>query len=223
MTLEGRRIYTFCKDSLVASPAKHVPRPYLPARQRRSHLLEVAGRLVRKGGWTALSMQGLAIAAGVSRQLVYEHFDSADDLYLATLTHLFERASLSSEAIARAGTTPDEIVRAGFALFLDLPAEERHAMRALAAEFEPGRRGLSRARTQLRQRVASVWAPFIRQQTGASAAEANALAWMLNTAGWGLSDAITDGTLDRRRAMNLFARFVAGALSAFQTKGGKTR
>jgi AcrR family transcriptional regulator len=166
-------------------------------------------------------MQGLAAAAGVSRQLVYEHFATADDLYLATLTHLFERTYASTEAIARAGGTLEETVRASFALFLDLPAEERHALRTLAAELEPRRRALSRARVRLRNRIASVWAPYVRQQTGVSDADANAVAWMLNTAAWGLSDSIADGALDRRRAADLLARFVRGALSAFQT-GGET-
>jgi AcrR family transcriptional regulator len=204
------------------TPAKQTPRPYLPAAQRRDHLLATAGRLVRQGGWTALSMQGLAAAAGVSRQLVYEHFATADDLYLATLTHLFERTHASTAAIARAGASLGETVRAGFALFLDLPAEERHALRTLAAELEPGRRALARARTRLRNRIAGVWAPYVRQQTGVSEAEANALAWMINTAAWGLSDTIADGTIDRRRGIDLFVRFVEGTLASFEA-GGKSR
>jgi AcrR family transcriptional regulator len=202
----------------MAASARQTPRPYLPARQRRDHLLAAAGRLVRQGGWTALSMQGLAAAAGVSRQLVYEYFATADDLYLATLTHLFERTYASTSAIARAGSGLGDTVRASFALFLDLPAEERHALRTLAAELEPGRRGLARARTRLRNRIASVWAPFVRQQTDVSEAEANALAWMINTAAWGLSDTIADGTLDRRRAIELFVRFVEGTLATFETR-----
>ena len=201
------------------APVRQTSRPYLPAQRRRAHLLAAAGRLVREGGWTALSMQGLAVAAGVSRQLVYEHFATADDLYLATLTHLFERTYASTEAITRAGATLPETVRAGFDLFLDLPAEERHALRALAAELDPGRRGLARARTRLRNRIAGVWAPFVQQQTGVSGAEATALAWMLNTAAWGLSDAIADGSLERRRGVELFVRFVEGTLSAFHTRG----
>ena len=90
----------------MSAPAKHVPRSYLPADERRSHLLDVAGGLVRRGGWTALSMQGLAVAAGVSRQLVYERFGSADELMLATLTHLFERAYAKADAIVTPALGP---------------------------------------------------------------------------------------------------------------------
>jgi AcrR family transcriptional regulator len=123
----------------VPRPAKQAPRPYLSAPRRRDHLLEAAGRLVRHGGWATLSMQGLAAAAGVSRQLVYEHFATADDLNLATLAHLFERAYTAQLAMAASAGDVDATIRKSFTFFLDLPLEERHALRALAVESEPGR------------------------------------------------------------------------------------
>jgi AcrR family transcriptional regulator len=200
----------------VPRPAKQPPRPYLSAPRRRDHLLAAAGRLVRTGGWSALSMQGLAAAAGVSRQLVYEHFATADELYLETLTHLFERAYTTAGAIVTAGGEVRETVRRSFLLFLDLPAEERHALRALAMESEPGRPSMAHARARLRKRIAGVWVPYVRAQTGVPEPEATALAWMLNTAAWGLSDTIADGTLGRARAVELFVRFVDRTLSAWR-------
>jgi AcrR family transcriptional regulator len=196
--------------------AKKPTRPYLLAPARRDHLLDVAGRVVRQGGWTALSMQGLAVAAGVSRQLVYEHFASVDHLYVAVLTHLFERAYDATVAIVQAGKTPDTTVRAAYELFLDLPAEERRALRALAGGMDPGQRRMTRAKTRLRTRIAGIWVPYVRLQTGLSEAQAIALAWMLITASWGLADTIADGTLDRRRGIELFVRFVQRTLSAWR-------
>ena len=163
-------------------------------------------------------MQGLAAAAGVSRQLVYEHFATADHLYLATLTHLFERAYTAQLAMAASADDVDATIRKSFTFFLDLPVEERHALRALAVESEPGRPSMARARAQLRSRVAAVWAPFVRRQTGVGDAEATALAWMLNTAAWALSDTISDGTLGRARAVELFVTFVDRTLSAWRQK-----
>jgi AcrR family transcriptional regulator len=198
----------------VPSLAKKPTRPYLAAPARRDHLLDVAGRVVRQGGWTALSMQGLAVAAGVSRQLVYEHFASVDDLYIAVLTHLFERAYDATIAIVQNGKTPESTVRAAYDLFLDLPAEERHALRTLAGGIDPGQRRMARAKVRLRSRIAGIWIPYVRLQTGLPEAEASALAWMLITASWGLSDTIADGTLTRRRGVELFVRFVDRTLSA---------
>ena len=194
-------------------------RSYLSAPARRGRLLEDAGRLVRRGGWKALSMQGLAAAAGVSRQLVYDHFASADDLHLATLVHLFERAHDATTAIVQAGDGLDVTIRRSIALYLDLPSEERRALRTLAAEDDPGRPALARARARLRNRITALWSPYLRQQTGATDAEAATLAWMLTTAGWALADANADGTLHRAEAQELFVRFVAGALSAWPPAG----
>ena len=203
--------------------ARQSPRPYLAAPDRRENLLDAAGRLVRRGGWAALSMQGLAAAAGVSRQLVYEPFATADDLQLATLAHLFERAYTATLAIATSGASIEDTMRRSFALCLDMPREERDALRSLAMESETGRR--ARVRARLRSRIASIWVPYVRQQTGAGAAEATALAWMLTTAAWGLADTIADGTIGRARAVELFGHFVDRTLSAWRTpsrEGGRT-
>ncbi len=203
--------------------ARQPPRPYLAAPARREHLLDAAGRLVRRGGWAALSMQGLAAAAGVSRQLVYEHFATADELHLATLTHLFERAYAATLAIATSGTSVEETMRASFALCLDMPREERDALRSLALASETGR--VARVRARLRSRIASIWVPYVRRQTGVGDAEATALAWMLTTAAWGLADTIADGTIGRARGVELFGHFVDRTLSAWRTpprEGGCT-
>jgi AcrR family transcriptional regulator len=200
----------------VPSLAKKPTRPYLAAPARRDHLLDVAGRVLRQGGWSALSMQGLAVAAGVSRQLVYEHFESADDLYVAVLTHLFERTYDATLAIVQTGKTPETTVRAAYELYLDLPVEERRALRALADVVDPGQRRLTRAKMRLRSRIAGIWIPYVRMQTGLPEAEASAIAWMLVTACWALSDSIADGTVTRRRGIDLFIHFVERTLSAWR-------
>lgn len=202
--------------------AKAAPRPYLQAAARREHLLEVAGRMVRQGGWNALSMQGLAAAAGVSRQLVYAHFGSAEDLSVATLTHLFERAYEATAAIVRTGTHPAGVLAAAYELFLDLPAEERRALRALADD-DGGRRGLGRAKRRLRARIADLWLPYVRRITGLGSAEASALTWMLITASWSLADRIAEGLVGRARGRELFVRFAVEALSTWRVAGAAPR
>jgi AcrR family transcriptional regulator len=205
----------------LSATAKATPRPYLQAAVRRGHLLEVAGRLVRQGGWSALSMQGLAAAAGVSRQLVYEHFANAEELSVATLTHLFERAYDATAAIVRSGTDPTAVLAAAYELFLDLPAEERRALRALASDGD--RRDLGRAKRRLRSRIADLWLPYVRQLTGLGDAEATALTWMLITASWGLADSIAEGVVSRARGRELFVRFAAEALSAWRVAASAPR
>lgn len=190
----------------------------MAAPARREHLLAIAARVVRQTGWHALSMQGLAAAAGVSRQLVYEHFASVDDLSVATLTHLFERAYDATAAIVGSGTDPATILAAAYDLFLDLPAEERRALRALANESDGGRRGLAGAKRRLRGRIAELWLPYVRQLTGLATPEATALTWMLITASWGLADSIAEGAVSRTRGRELFVRFAIDTLTSWHVR-----
>ena len=202
---------------------KQSPRPYLAAAERRQQLLDVAGRLVREGGWSALSMQGLAIAAGVSRQLVYEHFESADDLYLATLGHLFERVHAATEAVVRAGDDLETTLARAFDLFVDMAPEERNALRALASEVDPTHRRMARAKTRLRSRITALWVPYVEQQTGLRGGEASAVAWMLVNAAGGLADGIADGSVDRRRGVALWVRVAREAIAGLRHGNEKGR
>lgn len=67
--------------------------------------------MVRRRGWTGLSMQGLPGAACVSRQLVYEQLVTGDDLDVGTLIHPFERTYARTASIVSRGTTVGETVR----------------------------------------------------------------------------------------------------------------
>lgn len=197
-------------------PKRQTPRPYLTSPERRRQLLDVAGRLVREGGWSSLSMQGLAIAGGVSRQLVYEHFESADELYLATLAHLFERVHAATEAVVRAGDDLETTLARAFDLFVDMAPEERNALRALASEVEPSHRRMGRAKTRLRARITELWAPYVEHQTGLRGGEARAVAWMLVNAAGGLADGIADGSISRRRGVTLWVRVAREAIAGLR-------
>ena len=206
------------------APSKKTTRPYLAAPQRRDHLLDVAARLVRHGGWAALSMQGLAAAAGVSRQLIYEYFASADELYRGD-AHPSVRTGVRRHRRHHAAPARavDATVAAAYELFLDLPAEERRALRALASDVESaaqpsGARQATPADAH-RRPLGSLCPPADRTAEG----EAGAVAWMLITAGWGLADSLADGALGRRRGVDLFVRFVVHALAAWQVRARTKR
>jgi AcrR family transcriptional regulator len=67
---------------VVAQPLGE-PRTRLAAPERREQLLTVAGALFAEHGYHRLSMEQLADAAGVSKPVLYQHFPSKRDLYLA--------------------------------------------------------------------------------------------------------------------------------------------
>jgi AcrR family transcriptional regulator len=67
-----------------------VPRPQRdPA--RRAAILGSAARVFAESGYAATSMEDVAAAAGVTKLIVYRHFDAKEILYRAVLERVFER------------------------------------------------------------------------------------------------------------------------------------
>jgi AcrR family transcriptional regulator len=57
----------------------------LPRAQRREQILASATQAFAKTGFTATSLEDIAAKAGVSRMILYRHFESKADLYIAVL------------------------------------------------------------------------------------------------------------------------------------------
>lgn len=60
-----------------------VARQRLPREQRRLQLLDVAGAVFAAKGYHNAAMDDIADSAGVSKPVLYQHFESKLDLYLA--------------------------------------------------------------------------------------------------------------------------------------------
>ena len=76
----------------------------LPAGECREHILDVAVQVFAKQGFHGSSMNDVAEAAGVTKPVLYQHFDSKQDLYLALLEDVGHRM-LHAIAKATAGAT----------------------------------------------------------------------------------------------------------------------
>jgi AcrR family transcriptional regulator len=61
------------------------PQRRLPLAERRALIIEAAGRLFGEHGYERTRIDEIAAAAGVTKPIVYRHFDSKRDLYLALL------------------------------------------------------------------------------------------------------------------------------------------
>jgi len=199
----------------MSASGKKSPRRYLRAGERREQLLAAAAELVGKQGWGGLGMIPLAEAAGVSRQLVYEHFENVDVLHLEVTRFLFEEVFRAvSEALER---HPEDLLaatRTGIRLMLELPRAARLALRDLAASPADAGSTVDRQRARNKRQVTDLWVGPIQRQTGIGLREARALAWMMNVAAWALFDLVEDGTLTREEAVDFYARASLGALSA---------
>lgn len=64
----------------------------MAAADRRRHLVETAIRVFSEGSYRGTTTAEIARAAGVSEPILYRHFASKRDLYLAALDHVWSEA-----------------------------------------------------------------------------------------------------------------------------------
>jgi AcrR family transcriptional regulator len=69
----------------------------LPAAERRAALIETAIRVFSAGSYRGTTTAEIARAAGISEPILYRHFGSKRDLYLAALDHVWGRTRASWE------------------------------------------------------------------------------------------------------------------------------
>ena len=103
----------------------------LPAARRRRQLLEVAQEVFADQGFHATSMDDVAEAAGVTKPVLYQHFDSKRVLYRELLDDVGQRLLDAIAAAANAAQTPRQQVENGFAAYFRFVLEQRSAFRLL--------------------------------------------------------------------------------------------
>ncbi|HXH96828.1 MAG TPA: helix-turn-helix domain-containing protein [Gaiellaceae bacterium] len=186
----------------------------LPAAERRQALIETAIRLFSEGSYRGTTTAEIARAAGVSEPILYRHFESKRDLYLAALDHVWAQvqeaweAQLSStddacaavEAIGRKHLSARDSKLRLAELWIQALTE--------AADDEDLRRHLRRHMREVHDFTASVLRRGQEQGVIAGARDADAEAWIFLAGGIlgtvarriGILD---DGELARIRAARL--------------------
>ena len=82
----------------------------LSKQKRREQILEKAADLFAQKGFAGTRTKDIAKKAGISETLIFQHFKTKDDLYLATLMHLFGSHPLMRELRESADRTEDDAV-----------------------------------------------------------------------------------------------------------------
>jgi AcrR family transcriptional regulator len=108
-----------------------VGRRRLTAPERRRAILDAAQEVFGERGYHGSSLDEIAQSAGISKALIYEHFESKKELHESLLTQyageLFERF----RANAARAETGEERLRTGVAVFFGFVEEHREAWRVL--------------------------------------------------------------------------------------------
>jgi AcrR family transcriptional regulator len=117
-----------------AGQATAEPRRRMRAPERRAQLLDVARRLFGTAGYHSVSMDAVAREAGVTKPILYDHFPSKHELYLALLdadlTSLHDRVRAALDA----PTGNRERIRASFQTYFDFVDEHAQGFRLLMQE-----------------------------------------------------------------------------------------
>ena len=72
---------------------EHQPRRRLPRAQRREQILAAATKAFARNGFAATGLDDIAAEAGITRVILYRHFDSKTDLYQAVAGPLLRPCS----------------------------------------------------------------------------------------------------------------------------------
>ena len=133
----------------------------LTADARRRQLFDVALDLFAAHGFAATTMDDIAEAAGVTKPLVYQHFESKRALYLELLD------AVSSGMIERivqatgAAEGPRQQVELGFAAYFELMVGDERAFRLLYGRDAPDDPELGAALHRVEEAIAEAIDPLI--------------------------------------------------------------
>ncbi|MCT1866654.1 TetR/AcrR family transcriptional regulator [Dermabacter sp. p3-SID358] len=92
----------------------------LPRAERRAQLLDVATSRFGERGYHPTSMDDIAEAAGVTKPVLYQHFDSKEDLYIAVIERIGEVLRERIDDFAFEGASTKDRVREGIEVFFEV-------------------------------------------------------------------------------------------------------
>ncbi len=133
----------------------------LTATARREQLLEVALDVFARAGYHATSMNDVAEAAGVTKPVLYQHFESKRELYQALLDEVGARmltAIVAATADAPDGRSQTEV---GFRAYFRWVAEDHDAFMLLYGSGSRRDEEFSRAVRRVTAGMAQAIAPLI--------------------------------------------------------------
>ena len=130
--------------------------------QRRELIRREGSRLFGESGYAATRLDDVAAAAGVTKPMVYRHFASKQELYLAILHRHEADLPTFIERVEPAGRDPARLVAAILDGWLDYVAENSDAWLVIFRD-RTGDPEIERARRHVNERASEVLSEFLRE------------------------------------------------------------
>ena len=148
----------------------------MPKDQRRAQLLDAASEVFTTRGYHAAAMDDIADAAGVSKPVLYQHFESKLDLYLALLDSSCERlADVVADALDSTDDNAERVV-AAVGAFYDFVSSASGEFRFVFESDLTGDNTVQRRLWRVNNDIADAIARVIAEDTALPAAESKLLA-----------------------------------------------
>jgi AcrR family transcriptional regulator len=196
------------------SPVDRVRRR-LPAARRRTQLLDAAAELLARDGVAAeaVTMEAVAADAGVSKSLVYRHFDNAEALLAAVAGREMDAvAERVRVAVNRAPTFEDAVHASIAAWFDELSARGGLMVALLEAPALAG--SLDEHRRQLRARIGELYSTRARSTFGLSRRSAEVATVILLAGLEGVIECWVDRQVTRRELVDTYTTMVLASFEA---------
>ncbi len=185
-------------------------RNYFSASERRSLILQAASRVIRRDGLNGLTMVAVAKEAGVSRQLVYDHFPDLPLLFEAAFAEQAQLYAQGLDDVLTVGVSDvTTLVRQLFDHVLALGPETLHVVRALIAGAIPVE--LVGFRDEFRTAVAARWSTWFRT-LGFDERWSMALVSVMTAAYLSLAELVEVGEIEADGAASILAMLADGII-----------
>jgi AcrR family transcriptional regulator len=133
----------------------------LTAEERRRQLFDVALRLFSERGYAATTMDDIAEAAGVTKPLVYQHFESKRALYLELMNVVSREVIAAIGDATAAADGPRQQVELGFAAYFGMVVNKAEAFQLLYGRDSPDDPELNEALHRVEDAIAEAIEPLI--------------------------------------------------------------
>lgn len=140
----------------------------LPAAERREQLLAIALVVFASQGFHGTSMNDVADAAGVTKPVLYQHFASKRELYLALLDEVGARLLGSIAKATSNANGPREQVAAGFGAYFRWVADDHDSFSLLFGSGARRDEEFAMAVLEVERAIANAIAPLIQADIDAT-------------------------------------------------------
>ncbi|MGH9195003.1 MAG: TetR/AcrR family transcriptional regulator [Acidimicrobiia bacterium] len=137
----------------------------LSSEERREHLIKVARNIVAEKGVPAVTMERVAEEGGVSRALVYLHFENAEQVLLALLRQELRYHYEKVYEGMRKARTDEELVRAAVLPYEEAMSEHGSVFRRLVLTHLDNPE-LERKRNDYNKKAVDFWAERAHKTLG---------------------------------------------------------